>query len=279
MNALFTGFDQELFIVWGLKIVYAVGIFVIGLFLIRIVLKFMMRLLAHKVTDDALLYFVRTLIRLLLLVMVAIAALDQLGVNTTSLVAVLGAAGLAIGLALKDSMQNVASGIMLIMMRPFKAGDYVEAGGTAGTVEKVGLFTSLFCTPDNRELTVPNSAIVGGTITNYSARELRRIDLVFGIHYDDDIAKARGIIQAILAADNRLLKDPAPVVAVSELGASSVDFVVRPWVSVSNYWPVRFDLIEKIKLAFDAEGITIPFPQQDVHHYGFSDCKAVAKTD
>ncbi len=270
MKELFGSLDQELLLVWGLKIVYAFAIFFVGLILVKIVLNFTIRLLAHKVSDDALLNFVRTVLKLVLMVVVAIAALDQLGVDTTSLVAVVGAAGLAIGLALKDSVQNVASGIMLIMMRPFKAGDYVEAGGTAGKVEKIGLFTSVFCTPDNREVTIPNSAIVGGAITNFSARESRRIDLVFGIHYDDDISQARQIILDVLGAEERLLKDPAPVVAVSELGASSVDFVVRPWVMADNYWPTRFDLIEKIKRAFDANEITIPYPQRDVHHYGIS---------
>jgi small conductance mechanosensitive channel len=268
MKELFTSLDQELIALWGLKIVYAVAIFIVGLFLVRIISSFTMRLLAHKVTDNALLNFVRTVMKLILMVVVAIAALDQLGVDTTSLVAVVGAAGLAIGLALKDSMQNVASGIMLIMMRPFKAGDYVEAGGTSGTVEKIGLFTSVFCTPDNREVTIPNSAIVGDSITNFSARDSRRLDLVFGIHYDDDITLARQIILDVLASEKRLLKEPKPVVAVAELGASSVDFVVRPWVAACDYWPTRFDLIENIKLAFDRNGITIPFPQQDVHYYG-----------
>lgn len=268
MKELFSSLDQELVLVWGLKIVYAIVIFFVGLIVVRIISNFTIRLLAHKVSDDALLNFVRTILKLVLMMVVAIAALDQLGVDTTSLIAVVGAAGLAIGLALKDSMQNVASGIMLIMMRPFKAGDYVEAGGTAGKVERIGLFTSVFCTPDNREVTIPNSAIVGGAITNFSARESRRIDLVFGIHYDDNISQARQIILDVLAKEERLLKEPEPVVAVSELGASSVDFVVRPWVAAADYWPTRFDLIENIKLAFDQNGITIPFPQQDVHHYG-----------
>jgi len=261
------GINQELMTVWGLKVIYAVAIFIIGRMLANLLSRFLVRLLSHQVTDAALLSFVQTVLNVVLLVVVSIAALDQLGVNTTSLLAVVGAAGLAVGLALKDSMQNVASGIMLIMMRPFKAGDYVEAGGTAGTVERIGLFTSVFGTPDNREVTIPNSAIMGGSITNFSARDSRRIDLIFGIHYDDDIARAKQIILDVLAAEPRVLPEPKPVVAVAELGSSSVDFVVRPWVEVVNYWPTRFELIEKIKLAFDASGITIPFPQQDVHHY------------
>ena len=259
--------DQEMIMVWGLKVVYAVAIFIVGRLLAKIVAGFLVKLLSHKVTDEALLSFVKTVAYSILIVVVIIAALDQLGVDTTSLVAVVGAAGLAVGLALKDSMQNVASGIMLIMMRPFKAGDYVEAAGTAGKVEKIGLFTSVLCTPDNREVTVPNSAITGGSITNFSARDTRRIDMVFGIHYDDDMQKARELILEVLNNDERVLKDPEPVIAVAELADSSVNFYVRPWVSTADYWPIRFDLTERIKKSFDDNGITIPFPQQDVHHY------------
>ncbi len=267
MTELISGLDREMLTVWGLKILYAAAIFVVGLFLARIVAGFVGRLLARRVEDEALLSFVRTVLYSVLVVVVVIAALDQLGVDTTSLVAVVGAAGLAVGLALKDSMQNVASGIMLIMMRPFKAGDYVEAAGTAGKVERIGLFTSVLCTPDNREVTVPNSAITGNSIINFTARDSRRIDLVFGIHYDDDIALARRIMEEVLRADARVLAEPEVVIAVAELADSSVNFYVRPWVATADYWPTRYDLIEKIKIAFDDNGITIPFPQRDVHHY------------
>jgi small conductance mechanosensitive channel len=267
MSEWFAGIDQDMVMVWGLRVVYAVAIFIVGRILAKIVAGFIVRLLSHKVTDEALLSFVRTVVFSILVVVVIIAALDQLGVDTTSLVAVVGAAGLAVGLALKDSMQNVASGIMLIMMRPFKAGDYVEAAGTAGKVEMIGLFTSVLCTPDNREVTVPNSAITGGSIINFSARDTRRIDLVFGIHYDDDMQKARQLIQDVLDGEERVLKDPEPVVAVAELADNSVNFYVRPWVGTADYWPVRFDLVEKVKQVFDENGITIPYPQQDVHHY------------
>ncbi len=267
MTEWLSALDQEMLTVWGLKIAYAAAIFVVGLFLARLVSGFCAGLLARKVEDEALLGFVRTVFRSILIVVVVIAALDQLGVDTTSLVAVVGAAGLAVGLALKDSLQNVASGIMLIMMRPFKAGDYVEAGGTAGTVQKVGLFTSLLVAPDNREVTVPNSAITGGSITNYSARDTRRLDLVFGVGYDDDMTRVRKLIDGVLAGEPRVLKDPEPVVAVAELADSSVNFYVRPWVATSDYWPTRFDLIEKIKKTFDENGVTIPYPQRDVHHY------------
>lgn len=259
--------DPEMMTVWGLKIVYAVAIFIIGLFLAKLVAGALSRLLSRKVSDEALVGFVRTVLYSILLVVVIIAALDQLGVDTTSLVAVVGAAGLAVGLALKDSMQNVASGIMLIMMRTFKVGDYIEAGGTAGTVQRIGLFNSLLTTPDNREVTVPNSAITADNIVNYSARETRRLDLVFGVGYDDDMAKVRQLIEDVLNEESRILEDPEPVIAVAELADSSVNFYVRPWVNTSDYWPTRFALIEKMKQVFDANDITIPYPQRDVHHY------------
>jgi small conductance mechanosensitive channel len=177
----------------------------------------------------------------------------------------MGAAGLAVGLALQGSLQNFAAGVMLIIFRPFKAGDYVDAGGTSGTVETIKIFNTVLKTPDNREVIVPNGAIYGGTITNFSARATRRIDMVFGIGYGDDIRKAKEVIKAILESDERILKDPEPLIAVGELGDNSVNFNVRPWVNSGDYWPVKFDLNERIKLAFDENGISIPYPQMDVH--------------
>lgn len=259
--------DQALLIAWGTKIALSVIIFFVGRLLAKAVARVAARLLGKTIQDEALINFVRTIIYAILLIVVIAAALDQLGVETTSLVAVVGAAGLAIGLAMKDSLQNVASGVMIIVLHPFSIGDYVEAAGVGGTVEKIGLFTTVLVTPDNREVILPNSSISGATITNYSARSNRRIDLVFGIGYGDDIQKAKDILQKLLADEPRILKDPEPQIAVAELGESSVDFVVRPWVERSDYWPVRFDLTEKAKLAFDAEGISIPFPQRDLHVY------------
>jgi small conductance mechanosensitive channel len=186
-------------------------------------------------------------------------------VDTTSLIALLAAAGLAVGLAMKDSLQNFAAGVMLIIFRPFTAGDFVEAGGTAGVVETISIFSTIMRTGDNREVIVPNGAIYNGTITNYSARETRRIDMVFGIGYDDDIRKVKQLLGDILAADERVLKEPAAQVVVGELANSSVNFHVRPWVKSGDYWDVRFDLTERIKLAFDDNGISIPYPQMDVH--------------
>jgi len=224
--------------------------------------------------DDILVDFICAIARTALLLFVIIAALEQLGVDTTSLIALLGAAGLAVGLALQNSLANFAAGVMLIVFRPFKAGDFVEAGGTTGVVEKISIFSTTMRTGDNREVIVPNGSIYGSNITNYSARETRRIDLVFGIGYGDDIRKARDIILSILDQDERILNDPAPVVAVGELGASSVDFVVRPWVATADYWNVRWDLLEKVKLAFDENKVSIPFPQRDVHLFQHSESAA-----
>ena len=209
--------------------------------------------------------FIGSIAKAALLLFVIIASLDMLGVNTTSLIAMLGAAGLAVGLALQGSLQNFASGVLLIIFRPFKIGDFVEAGGTVGTVEKITIFNTIVLSPDNREIIVPNGAIYGGTITNFSARDSRRIDMVFGIGYGDDIKKAKDILMQAMASDSRVLKDPAPVVALAELADSSVNFVVRPWVKGADYWDVKFDLTEHIKMAFDEKGISIPFPQMDVH--------------
>ena len=216
--------------------------------------------------DEILVNFVASIIKTILLLFVVIAALDQLGVDTTSLIALLGAAGLAIGLALQGSLQNFAAGVMLIIFRPFKSGDFVEVAGTAGVVETISIFSSTLRTGDNREVIIPNGSIYGGTITNYSARATRRVDMVFGIGYDDDIKKAKQLMEQVVTADERVLAEPAPVIAVSELADSSVNFVVRPWVNTPDYWAVLWDLTEEIKLKFDAEGISIPYPQMDVHH-------------
>lgn len=196
---------------------------------------------------------------------VIVASLDQLGVDTTSLVAILGAAGLAIGLSLQDSLKNFAAGVMLLLFKPFKAGDFVEAGGTSGSIKKIGIFTTTMTTPDNKEIIVPNGNIYGGNITNFSAKETRRVDMVVGIGYDADLLKAKEILKEMVAADERILAEPAPTVAVSELADSSVNFVVRPWVKAADFWGVKFDFTEAVKLRFDQEGISIPFPQMDVH--------------
>ncbi len=250
---------------WGINIIFALVIFFVGKFLVGVITNLVKKLMGKAKMDAILVNFIGSIIRSVLLLFVVIAALDQLGVNTTSLIALIGAAGLAIGLALQGSLQNLASGVMLIVFRPFTDGDFVEAGGTMGVVEEIGIFTTKMRTGDNKEVIVPNGQIFGGIITNYSKRDTRRVDMVFGISYGDDIRKAKDIITGIITADERILQDPAPLIAVGELADSSVNFNVRPWVKSSDYWSVYYDLNEKIKLAFDDNGISIPFPQMDVH--------------
>jgi len=240
-------------------------IFLLGRYVAKGLLALLRRMFERAAMDPMLVDFLCSILNAVFLLVVIIAALDRLGVDTTSLIALIGAAGLAVGLALQGSLQNFAAGALLIIFRPFKAGDYVEAGGTAGTVERINIFTTTLQTPDNREVIVPNGQIYDGTITNYSARDTRRCDLVFGIGYGDDLRKAKSIIEGLLGADARVLAEPAAVVAVGELAESSVNINVRPWVSSADYWALRFDLIEAVKIAFDEQGISIPYPQVDVH--------------
>jgi small conductance mechanosensitive channel len=250
---------------WSINIVMALAIYVIGRFIVGIIVNVFGKVLARSKYDNMLIDFVKAILNAVLMLFVIVAALDRLGVDTTSLVAILGAAGLAIGLSLQGSLQNFAAGVMLLVFRPFKAGDFVEAGGTAGVVKSISIFTTIMTTPDNKEIIVPNGAIYGGNITNFSAKPTRRVDMVVGISYDSDLKKAKSILQEMVAADERILKDPAPTVAVAELADSSVNFVVRPWVASADFWGVKFDFTEAVKLRFDAEGITIPYPQMDVY--------------
>ncbi len=252
---------------WGISIVMALVIFLIGKFVVKIIVNIAKKLMTKAKVDGILIKFIASIISTVLLLFVIIAALDQLGVNTTSMIALIGAAGLAIGLALQGTLQNLASGVMLIIFRPFNAGDFVEVAGVSGIVEEIGIFTTTMRTPDNREIIIPNGEIFGGTITNYSNRETRRVDMVFGIGYDDDLLKAKKIIMRILDEDDRVLDEPAPTVTVGELADSSVNFKVWPWCKTADYWDVYGDTHEKIKLAFDAEGISIPYPQMDVHQH------------
>jgi len=248
-----------------LNLILALVIFVLGKWIAKLVTSASKKVMKKAKLDDILVDFIAGIVKASVILFVVVAALSQLGVETTSLVALIGAAGLAVGLALKDSLQNFASGVMLIMFRPFKAGDFVEMAGVSGVVEKISIFSTLMRTGDNKEIIVPNGSIYGGNIVNYSARPTRRVDMVFGIGYDADIKLAKDTLMEILNADERVLEDPAPVVAVSELADSSVNFVVRPWVNSADYWKVYWDTHEKVKYAFDEKGISIPFPQMDVH--------------
>lgn len=250
---------------WSIKILIALVIFLIGQLVAKMIARVLGKVLTHTKLDKILVAFIQSLVNALLLVFVIVAALDQLGVNTNSVIAVLGAAGLAIGLALQGSLQNFAAGFMLLIFRPFKGGDFVEAAGTAGIIEKIGIFSTTLHTGDNKEVIIPNGSIYSSNIVNYSKRPTRRIDMIISISYEDDLRAARDIIASILKEEPRILPEPAPLIAVGELAVNSVNFFVRPWVKTEEYWDVKFAVIEKIKLAFDANGITIPFPP--IHIY------------
>ncbi len=266
-NLDLTKLSMDLVTELGLKLASAVLIFVIGRWVAKAILRVAKGVMARAELEETLSRFLGNLLYVVLMTIVIITTINQLGIQTTSLLAVLGAAGLAVGLALQGSLANFAAGVLIVAFRPYKVGDYIEAGGTAGTVEAVQIFTTVLKSPDNRRIIVPNAQMTAGTITNYSANDTRRIDLVAGVSYADDLDKVRRILRAIVAADSRVLAEPAPTIAVSELADSSVNFVVRPWVSSADYWAVYFDLTEQIKKRFDEEGVSIPFPQRDVHVY------------
>ncbi|NKI33739.1 mechanosensitive ion channel [Wenzhouxiangella sp. XN79A] len=264
--------DTATLLAWAWKVLAALLIFVIGRWVAKAVSAFLARLMRKRGIDDMLSNFLSAILYAILLVAVIIAAVSQLGIQTTPLVAVLGAAGLAVGLALQNSLGNFASGVMLVLFRPFTRGDFVEAGGTSGTVEEVGIFNTVLNTPDNRRIIVPNGQITSDSITNYSAYDTRRIDLIIGVGYGDDLKIARDTIDRTLRAHDKVLEDPEPAILVMELADSSVNFAVRPWVLSSDYWVVRGELLEAIKAELEAAGCEIPFPQRDVHlHQAESD--------
>lgn len=251
----------------GWNILMAIVLFIIGRLAISLLTGFLRRLMNRAKVDQTLSKFLMNLVNMLLMVILVIVALDYLGIETTSFIAILGAAGLAVGFALQASLSNFASGVMLIAFKPFQVGDFVEAGGTSGTVEEITIFNTVMRSSDNKKIIVPNGQITGRNIINNSAMDTRRVDMVFGIGYGDDIRKAKEILARLVNEDGRILKDPVPTIAVGELADSSVNFICRPWVKTADYWSVYWDLTEKVKLTFDAEGISIPFPQQDVHLY------------
>jgi small conductance mechanosensitive channel len=240
-------------------------ILIVGLWLAKKFKGLFVKAMQKREVDATLVGFFGSMIHAALVIFVVIAAIGKLGVQTTSFVAVIGAAGLAVGLALQGSLSNFASGVLLILFKPFKAGDFVKAGGEAGVIVEVGILTTEMKTPDNVQIIMPNSSIMGGSITNISAHPTRRVDMTVGVGYGDDLNKAKKIMEELLAADERVLKDPAVTIAVANLGDSSVDFVVRPWVKSADYWAVKFDFTKAVKEKFDAEGISIPFPQRDIH--------------
>jgi len=258
---------QEWGALYGLRIVGMLVILVVGRWVAKVLRAVVRRLLERAKTDPTLVSFLTNLTYIALMVFVFIAAIGQLGVQTASFIAVIGAAGLAIGLALQGSLANFAAGVLLIIFRPFKVGDFVQAAGVMGVVEEIQIFTTRLKTPDNKAVIVPNAKLTGDNITNFSAKDTRRVDLVVGVSYDADLGKVTDVLQDVLSQDARILKDPAPTVAVIELADSSVNFAVRPWTATDSYWDVYFDTLSAVKRPLDAEGIGIPFPQRDVHMY------------
>ncbi len=253
------------FTTYGLKIIGAILILIVGRIIAGIGRKTVTRLLEKSKTDPAVVSFVSSLTYVLILTLAVLAALAKFGIQTASFVAILGAAGFAVGFALQGSLGNFAAGVLILVLRPFKVGDYIMGAGEAGTVKAIRLFTTELATPDNVKIMIPNGKLFGDTIKNVSGYDTRRIDLVIGIAYDSDIQRAHDVIADLIAQDERILKDPAPQIAVSELADSSVNLVVRPWVASQDYWAVRFALTRNIKEGFDQNGIEIPFPQRVVH--------------
>ena len=256
---------QELLAGYGLRVLGALATVVLGRWLALAVTRLLRRLLERARMDATLSGFITHAAYIALLVFITLSALGQLGVQTTSFIAVIGAAGLAVGLAFQGSLANFAAGALLVMLRPFKVGDFIEAGGTAGIVEEIQIVTTRLRTGDNKTVFVPNSKVMGDSIVNYSAKETRRIDLVYGVGYGDDLQQVKALLAEILAADPRILPEPAPTIGVLELADNSVNFAVRPWVKSGDYFNVLLDLNETVKRRFDEAGITIPFPQREVH--------------
>lgn len=261
------GIDSQTVVAFGKNIVIALLIFYVGRIAVGLVVRALRKLMQRQEVDKTLETFVCNLVRMALLIVVIIAAISALGIETTSFIAIFGAAGLAIGLALQGSLSNFAAGVLIVLFRPYKVGDYIEGAGISGSVEQVQILTTVLKTPDNKEVIVPNSQIMNSIITNYSANDTRRVDMVVGVSYKDDLDKVRKTLEELVAADDRILEEPACLIAVSALADSSVNFVVRPWARTDDFWGVKFDLTEAIKRRFDQESISFPFPQQDVHLY------------
>lgn len=257
--------NSDLLIQYGVNIISAVLILFIGNIVVKAIANSVAKLLSKREMDKAVVSFIHAIVRYLLFIIVLIAALGRVGVQTASVVAVIGAAGLAVGLALQGSLSNFAAGVLIVAFRPFKSGDYVQVAGVAGSVDSIHIFQTILTTPDNKMVVVPNASVIGGPITNFSKHATRRIDLVIGVSYKSDLGKTKQVIADVLAADERILKEPGVTIGVLELADSSVNFVVRPWVNTKDYWAVYYDTMQGIKEALDAAGIEIPFPQMDVH--------------
>ena len=268
MNSFIPENVDDLLLEYSLSILMAILVFIVGKWIATKITALLVKVLKKvKGMDHTLIKFLENIVYYILMIIVTLTALSEIGIETTSFLAILGAAGLAIGLALKDSLGNFASGVMIILFKPFKVGDVVTAGGVTGCVNEVGIFNSIFISPDNQKIIIPNGVITSGSIININANDTRRVDLLVGIGYDDDIKKAKEVLNDIVSSNEKVLKEEGITVAVSELADSSVNFVVRAWVKTPDYWDVKFTLTENVKLRFDEEGISIPYPQQDVHHH------------
>lgn len=250
---------------WAPSVLQALLILIGGRIAVVIVVRISDTLIRRTPLDNILIRFATSILKTLLMVMVIIAALNPLGVDTTSLIALIGAAGLAVGLAMQDSLKSLAAGVMLIVTQPFKEGDFVDIAGTTGVVETINILNTEMRSGDNKLIIVPNAQIFGATITNFSNRPTRRVDMTFGIGYDSDLKQAKEILQALLAADERVLPEPKAAIMVGALNDNSVDLLCRPWVNTADYWGLYWDMQERVKLAFDEAGINIPFPQMEVH--------------
>jgi len=267
MDLLLNWFTENQTLVTGysIKLIAAIAIFFVGQFIAKVIRKIVVKLLDKRGVDTAVISFVASLTYALVFMVAIIAAISHLGFNTTSLIAIMGAAGLAIGLALQGSLSNFASGVLIISLRPFKSGDFIEVAGIAGIVEEILIFSTTLRTGDNKSVIIPNGSITSGTITNYSTKPTRRIDLIIGVSYDANLAHTKQVLNDVVAKNTLVLKDQDVTIGVSELADNSVNLVIRPWVKSENYWPVYFDLLENIKVALDEAGIEIPYPQLSLH--------------
>jgi small conductance mechanosensitive channel len=250
----------------GISLVTALLVFAFGLWGAKILRGTLRKVLTRKEVEPTLVKFGTSLLYAILVIFVVTAALNNLGIQTTSIIAVLGAAGLAVGLSLQESLSNFAAGIMILIFHPFRVGDYIEGAGISGSVEELGIFVTRLKTPDNKTIFVPNGKLAGDNLVNYSLNDTRRMDLVVGVGYSEDVREVQQVLLDILNEDKRILTDPAPIVAVLELADSSVNFAVRPWVPTAQYWDIYFEIVGKIKTRLDEKGIEIPFPQRVVHH-------------
>lgn len=263
---LITSKVTDIAIEYGPKVLLAIITLLIGLWIIKLVSKALKKVLGRRNVDKSLESFLVSLVSISLKVLLFISVIGMVGVETTSFVAVLAAAGFAVGLALQGSLGNFAGGVLILLFKPFKVGDFIEAQGETGSVKKIQIFNTILTTGDNKTVIIPNGPLSNGNITNYSTEDTRRVDMIFGIGYDDDIKKAKSILEKMVTTDSRILQDKSNLIAVGELADSSVNFKVRVWVKSSDYWNVFHDFQENVKLTFDKEGISIPFPQMEISH-------------